>query len=300
MLKIVVFDGGWGGELVANFLMNELGIVEVIRVIDWDSVRYYQASAAEIQELAERHLRRYIGKVDAIVMGGFAVSRCLEGLKNKYPRQKFVGMGIDFYQMTRTRVRLENVIVMTEGLEDFERFCREIQVRLPNASLILPDCNGWTSLIDQNLLDYRMLRAELAWDFRISDCKARSAKAVKCSPEPLGRLLGVGELQHESTLARSNRKNVAQTILRLDRLARMEDEREKNDAERRAPAEECGEIRPDLILLLNTHFWEIKPDLERLFGWNVRVLDFRSLLLRQVCLALKLRGVDGRRSKGYY
>ena len=35
MLKIVIFDGGFGGELFADQLEAELDVVEVIRVIDW-------------------------------------------------------------------------------------------------------------------------------------------------------------------------------------------------------------------------------------------------------------------------
>ncbi len=41
MLRIVVFfDSGWGGELVARYLEQELEIVEVIRVIDWGHAPY--------------------------------------------------------------------------------------------------------------------------------------------------------------------------------------------------------------------------------------------------------------------
>ena len=56
-------------------------------------------------------------------------------------------------------------------------------------------------------------------------------------------------------------------------------------------------ITADVVLLLNTHFWELKEDLEILFGWGVRVLDFREKLLHDVCAALKLRGVHGKRAK---
>ena len=29
-------------------------------------------------------------------------------------------------------------------------------------------------------------------------------------------------------------------------------------------------ISPDLVVLLNTHFWELKEDIEKIFGWRVR------------------------------
>lgn len=56
-------------------------------------------------------------------------------------------------------------------------------------------------------------------------------------------------------------------------------------------------FRPDVILLLNTHFWSIRSELEELFGYRVRVLDFRQKLLHDTCRALELRGVHGDRSK---
>ncbi len=33
--KVVVFDCGIGGELFADYIENELAIIDVVRVIDW-------------------------------------------------------------------------------------------------------------------------------------------------------------------------------------------------------------------------------------------------------------------------
>ena len=35
MLRVVVYGRGRGGEAVAEYLEEELGVVEVVRVIDW-------------------------------------------------------------------------------------------------------------------------------------------------------------------------------------------------------------------------------------------------------------------------
>ena len=35
MLKVVVFDSGYGGELFADYLEEELPLVDIVRVIDW-------------------------------------------------------------------------------------------------------------------------------------------------------------------------------------------------------------------------------------------------------------------------
>lgn len=56
-------------------------------------------------------------------------------------------------------------------------------------------------------------------------------------------------------------------------------------------------IHGDVVLLLNTNLWELREDIEKLFGFNVRVMDFRQKLLHDVCAALNLLGVHGERSK---
>lgn len=61
--------------------------------------------------------------------------------------------------------------------------------------------------------------------------------------------------------------------------------------------EDLQRFRTDVVLLLDTHFWDIKTELEHLFGYGTRVLDFRQKLLHDVCRELGLRGVDGRPSK---
>lgn len=35
MLKIVVFDSGYGGELLADYLEDALPVIDIVRAIDW-------------------------------------------------------------------------------------------------------------------------------------------------------------------------------------------------------------------------------------------------------------------------
>ena len=44
MLKVVVFDGGYGGEFFADQLEAELPILDIIRVIDWRNAEGLLAS----------------------------------------------------------------------------------------------------------------------------------------------------------------------------------------------------------------------------------------------------------------
>lgn len=80
MLKVVVFDGGCGGEAVAEFLAEELQVVEIIPVIDWNHAPYDNQDSCEICRLADMSLQKYIGKVDLIVLGGYVASMALEFL----------------------------------------------------------------------------------------------------------------------------------------------------------------------------------------------------------------------------
>ena len=67
MLKIVIFDSGYGGEFFADRLEETFPIVEVIRVINWREAEKILMSPRTAREVAEESLRPYIGKVDLII-----------------------------------------------------------------------------------------------------------------------------------------------------------------------------------------------------------------------------------------
>lgn len=242
MLKIVVFDGGWGGEVVANYLEKELGVVEVVRVIDWKNVPYDEKKPTEIAVLAEENLERYFGKVDLIVLGGYEAGLALDILQKNHPEQSFVAPKINYDLVLRTRSYPEKVVTLAGKIVNEILVRSEVREKLPYSTLILPDCGGWEELVNEDLMTKEILNMELAWDFILQKPK--------------------------------------------NKLAAKKDESITDK-----------KIRPDTVLILNTHFWEIKKELEEIFGWQVRVIDFRQKLLHDVCAALKLRGVDGKRAK---
>ncbi len=95
MLKIVIFDSGFGGELFADKLNEKIGVVEIIRVIDWRNADEYLDGKLKARRLAERALRPYIGKVDLIIFANTLLSiTSLKYFKRKYKMQKFVGLGL--------------------------------------------------------------------------------------------------------------------------------------------------------------------------------------------------------------
>lgn len=249
MLKVVVFDGGWGGEIVANYLEEELGIVEIIRVIDWKNTPYDEKSAEEIAGLAEENLQKYFGKVDLIVMGGYATGLAINRLSEKHPEQTFIGPKINYDLVLRARAYPEKVVVLAGKTVHNSLVRTETREKMPYSTLILPDCGGWEELINEDMMTKEILRAELAWDFVLQKQKQKLQSSLNDEP---------GNVNVEYTRTK---------------------------------------LKPDVVLILNTHYREIKENLEEIFGWRVRIIDFRQKLLHDICFALKLRGVDGKRSK---
>ena len=96
MLKIAVFDSGYGGEIFADRLEQELPVVEVIRVIDWRHAEDIQSSPRCARKCAELALRSYIGKVDLIIFANHLLSvTSLKYFKRKYKNQHFLGLELE-------------------------------------------------------------------------------------------------------------------------------------------------------------------------------------------------------------
>lgn len=303
MLKLVVFDDGWGGELVANFLMEELEIAEIIRVIDWSEAPYSHKTEAEICELATKRLASYVGMADAIILAGYTISLALTELCRKFPGQVFIGMGVNYDKILRSRNSLENIVVLAERLVIESSLQNDLRLNLPYSTLILPDCDGWQEKIDQGSMTRDLLAMDLATDFQLDDSiRSRYRKNKKCNhksettleslikkraslnQQELALKAAISKLNLASEQVKSNEE--AAWAERLNNYSNMEGKDELHD-----------KIKPNTVLLLNTHFWDIKEDLEAILGWNVRVIDFREKLLRDICRSLHLRGVDGKRSK---
>ena len=281
MLKVVVFDGGWGGELVANALSEEISTIEVVRVIDWQNAPYDHLSLAELNRLAIHHLEPYIGKVDLIVLGGYAVSLTLGELERRYPRQKFVGMGINYHRILKARNFPGRIAILVDSVLLKSTVYQEIRQNLPHSTIIIPDCSGWEERIDRGEMSRTVLEYELRDYFALEAARPEPRRLTKRQSTALP-LIEV--IRRERTLATIHAGSGLSTTA-------------FPDLPPGSPLAFRKKLQLDAILILNTHFWELRPDLEALFGYRVRILDFRQKLIRDVCLALGLRGVDGRRPK---
>ncbi len=296
MKKVVVFDYGWGGELVADYLSRELAVVEVVRVIDWGNAEYYSGSIDTMFDMAQKSLRKYLGLVDLIVLGGYGVSILYDKFQEMYPYQCFVCMDVKGDRVFDVKTPPSKIAVLGEPfvLECMTNILRE---ELGVSMLVFPDCDGWEKLIDRDLMSRELLRSELAWDFQLS--KERPVKKSRQTIKGANKLDGLTRKQDK--VKGNNSKDILLAVRNLDRLTKKVKAEEQEWIARREPAyardNEREKISVDTVILLSTHFWAIKSDLEELFGWRVRVIDFREVVLRNVCLALRLRGVDGRRAK---
>lgn len=95
MLKVVVFDGGYGGELFADYLQKNLPIIQIIRVIDWRNADKIMSKPKDARKLAEAALIPYIGRVDLIILANHLLTiTSLKYFRRKFKSQKFLGLDL--------------------------------------------------------------------------------------------------------------------------------------------------------------------------------------------------------------
>lgn len=155
MLKIAVFDGGFGGELFADRLESELPVVEVIRVIDWRSAEEILKSPASARKAAEQALRPYLGKVDLIIIANYLLATTsLRYFRRKYRTQKFVGFTIKPKRVVAGRPTLIITTKATTKNLTFTIFARRIKAR----TICL---DAWPLLIDDGNLTSEDIKRDL-------------------------------------------------------------------------------------------------------------------------------------------
>ena len=154
MLKVVVFDSGYGGELFADYLEEELPLVDIVRVIDWRNADKMQHNARLTRRLAEEALKPYIGKADAIVFANYLLSvTSLKYFRRKYKNQCFVGLKLNH----PANFRYRTVIFTTKAVArtfKYKLFAHQIKAR----TLVLDD---WPILIDDGELGHGKIRRDL-------------------------------------------------------------------------------------------------------------------------------------------
>ena len=213
MLKIVVFDSGYGGEFFADKLEEELPVVEIIRVIDWRNADKFLNNPKEARKLASQDLRPYIGRVDLIIFANYLLSATsLKYFQRKYKNQRFIGLNL-----TKTSLppKDSTLILSTKTLTKTINYYNFVfHLHRKTKTIIL---DSWPAKIDDGELTLADIREALS-----------------------------------SYINRSNRSQE--------------------------------------IFLLCSQFYDIKPELIKLFGRNLKIHDGFKDTIREACKILKIRG----------
>ena len=151
MLKVVVYDGGFGGELFADLLEKELPVFEVVRVIDWRNAEALNQGSRSARQVAEQALQAYFGKVDLIVLANHLLSMTsLRYFRRKYPGQKFVGINLELPTGAKKR---DFVVLTTQAVARTMKF-RYYKWQLRAKAKILK-LDAWPGMIDDGELNER-------------------------------------------------------------------------------------------------------------------------------------------------
>lgn len=176
MLKIVVFDGGYGGELFADKLETELPIVEVIRVIDWRNADDLLKSPRKARRVCADAIRPYIGRVDLIVLANHLLSvTSLKYFQRKYKSQKFLGLKLP---EPNTYVKRPTIALTTKALAKTISYHNYIfRLRRKIDTICLDD---WPKLIDDGELTNTEVYMELE-KFRLEHAYRPAEIIIACS-----------------------------------------------------------------------------------------------------------------------
>lgn len=148
MLKVVVFDSGYGGEFFADKLEEELPIIKVIRVIDWRNAEKFLTSPKEARKIAEADLKPYISQVDLIILANHLLSlTSLKYFKRKYRYQKFLGFEL---KKPETFIKYNILILTTKAVArtmTFYNFTFQLKRKIKTLTL-----DSWPAKIDDGEL----------------------------------------------------------------------------------------------------------------------------------------------------
>ena len=162
--KVVVFDNGYGGELFADYIEDEIPIVEVIRVIDWAGSAKFYKNVFQARNEALSCLRSYIDRVDLIVIANHLVSETsLKFFRRRFSNQKFSGITIEKPKSSKAERAL--ILTTKASRNSIEYHANKYRLGLKTREL---DCDNWAKLIDEGKLTKEIIEQDLT---KFSDFK---------------------------------------------------------------------------------------------------------------------------------
>ena len=158
MLKVVVFDGGFGGELFADYIEEKMPILDVIRVIDWRNANQLLKNTRVARKATEAAIKPYIGRVDLIVFANlFVAITSLKYFRKKYAGQKFIGLGLPEIGVDKDWSPV--LVLTTRTLAKSLKFRQYLFRTKRRASTVCLD--EWPGLIDDGELSELKIRDDL-------------------------------------------------------------------------------------------------------------------------------------------
>lgn len=155
MLKIVIFDSGYGGGDFADQLESELPTTEIIRVLGQQDPSKILKNSRRARDLAEKTLRPFIGNVDLIIFANYLVSATsLRYFRHKYKNQKFIGFTLKPRRIVPGKPTLIlTTKAITKSLAYLNFICRS------NIKTVCLD--SWPELINDNDLTIKNFETDL-------------------------------------------------------------------------------------------------------------------------------------------
>ena len=147
MLKIVVFDSGYGGEFFADYLQENLPIIEIIRVIDWRNADLILSKSRTARQTAEAAIRPYIGRVDLVIFANHLLTiTSLKYFRHKYPTQKFLGLSLKSPDKSVKDILILTTKAVSKTI-NYYNFVRRIKQKTKTLTL-----DSWPAKIDDGEL----------------------------------------------------------------------------------------------------------------------------------------------------
>ena len=148
MLKVVVFDSGYGGELFADYLQEKLPIIQIIRVIDWRNANRIINKPKDARKIAETAIRPYIGRVDLVIFANHLITiTSLKYFKRKYQNQRFLGLDL---KRPSNFVKRDTLVLTTKAVAhtvNYHNFLFQLKCRVKTITL-----DAWPIKIDNGEL----------------------------------------------------------------------------------------------------------------------------------------------------
>ena len=157
MLKVVVFDTGYGGEFFADQLAEELPVVEIIRVINWRDAKKITTNRKNAHKIVEESLRPYLNKVDLIIFANYYLTiTSLKYFQRKYKKQRFLGLKL---KQPDSFIRRDTLVLSVSPVSSTLHF-HHFLLRLNRKTKVL-NMDSWPEKIDDGELSSEEINQEL-------------------------------------------------------------------------------------------------------------------------------------------